>query len=133
MCIKIFRLIGAVSLLAFSSGLYAQTTNPGNCGYSLNSGLQATMPNPASYHGRSEVVNQTGEVATSFKILLDIGNSNIRDVQQADYSPAEGAYFVSSPASMQHKGIPKGGEYRFKYTATGTYTAPTGYIILING
>ena len=131
MSINFFPLIGAVSLLAFSSGLHAQTINSGTCGYSVNLGLQSTQPNPASYHGWSAVVNQTGEVATSFNILLDVANSTISDVNKADYSPAEGGYFVSS--SSIHKGIPKGDEYRFKYKGLGIYSAPTGYIISING
>ena len=133
MSIKRFSLIGAASLLAFSSSLHAQINKPGACGYSLNSALQATMPNPASYHARTDVVNNTGEVATSFKILLDIGNASMRDVNQGDYSAAEGGYFINSPSNLQHKGISKGSSYNFKYTANGIFSAPTGYIISING
>ncbi len=133
MSTRLLPLIGAASLLAFSSGLYAQTTNPGNCGYSVNSGIYATWPNPTSYQGWSAVVNKTGETATSFKILLDVGNTVIRDGYQADYSPTESGYFVTSPSWLQYQKIPKGSEYRFGYIGTGAYTGAPGYVISING
>lgn len=130
---KLLPLGYAVGLLAFSSGLAAQTTNPGNCGYTVNSGLYATWPNPTSYQGWSAVANKTGEVAKSFQILLDVGNTSIRDGYQAEYSPTEGGYLVNSPSYLQYQTIRSGKEYKFGYIGTGTYTGATGYVIAING
>src|SRR6187431_1995311 len=98
MSLKLLPLACAAGTLVFASQLHAQTTNQGNCGYNINSGVHATWPKPASYQGWSAVVNKTGEVATSFKILLDLGNTSIRNGNQADYSPTEGGYFVNSPS-----------------------------------
>lgn len=133
MSLKLLPLACAAGTLIFASQLHAQTINPGNCGYSINSGLYATWPNPASYQGWSAVQNKQGEVATSFKILLDLGNTVIRDGYQADYSPTEGGYFVNSPSWLQKQKIATGKEYRFGYIGTGAYTGATGYVISING
>src|SRR6187431_1044392 len=133
MSLKLLPLACAAGTLVFASQLHAQTTNQGNCGYNINSGVHATWPKPASYQGWSAVVNKTGEVATSFKILLDLGNTSIRNGNQADYSPTEGGYFVNSPSSLMHRKIDQGKEYRFDYIGTGAYTGATGYVISING
>lgn len=133
MLTKSLPLSCAVSLLALSSGIAAQTINPGNCGYAVNSGLYSTWTNPTSYQGWSSVVNKTGEVAKSFQILLDVGNTSLRDGYQANYSATEGGYLVNSPSYLQYQTIRSGGEYRFGYIGTGVYTAPTGYVLAING
>jgi len=133
MSLKLLPLACAAGTLFFASHLHAQTTNPGNCGYAVNSGLYATWPNPTSYQGWSAVQNKQGEVATSFKVLLDVGNTSIRDGQQANYSPTENGYFVNSPSWLQNQKIAKGKEYRFGYIGTGIYSGATGYVISING
>ncbi|HSC67760.1 MAG TPA: endo-1,4-beta-xylanase [Cellvibrio sp.] len=133
MPLKLLPLACAAGTLIFASHSQAQTTNPGNCGYSVSSGLYATWPNPSSYQGWSAVVNKTGEVATSFKILLDLGNTSIRNGYQADYSPTESGYFVNSPSWLKNQKIAQGKEYRFGYIGTGTYSGATGYVISING
>ena len=130
---KLLPLSCAVSLLALASGLSAQTINPGNCGYSVNSGIHATWPNPTSYQGWSAVINQSGEVAKSFQILLDVGNTSIRNGYQAEYSATEGGYLINSPSYLQHQTIRSGKEYKFGYIGTGAYTGATGYVISING
>ena len=133
MSVKLIPLTCAVSLLTLGSGVNSQTINPGDCGYTVKSGLHATMPNPSSYQGWTAVVNKTGEVAKSFQILLDLGNTSIRKGHQAEYHPVEGGYLVSSPPLLQHQTIRSGKEYKFTYTGTGTYSGATGYVLSING
>lgn len=133
MSLSIFPLACATGLLAIASFSNAQSLDSGNCGYRINSGLYSTWNNPTAYQGWTAVINQQGEVARSFNILLDVGDTTIGNGYQADFNATEGGYFINSPSWLQYQTIPVGSEYRFGYIGSGIYTGATGYVLSING
>src|SRR4051812_27958570 len=76
----------AMGLSAIASTAAAQSV--GGCGYTVQTGTYGTWP--GGYQGWVKVTNVSGQVATDFSLLVDVGNTTIASGALADYSPADG-------------------------------------------
>lgn len=109
---------------------FAQPTT-GRCGYSVTTGTYANWG--SGYQGWVDVRNVRGPVATTFSVLLDVGNTHITDGYQATFRATPDGHIVDAPSWLQFQKIPVGSAYRFGFIAQGAYQGHTGYILRING
>ena len=119
----------AVGSLAIGSAASAQSV--GGCGYTVQTGTYGTWP--GGYQGWVKVTNVSGQVATDFSLLVDVGNTTITSGALADYSAADGGYQVDAPSWLQWQKIPRGGSYTAQFIAAGTFGSINAYVLSING
>lgn len=123
-------LLAGVAVCGLSSAAEA-SPDDGRCGYTVSTGTYANWG--SGYQGWVEVTNNTGAVATTFSLLLDIGNTTLANGYQATFTPSEGSYLVEAPSYLQYQKIPVGGSYRFGFIGQGQYQGHTGHIRSVNG
>jgi len=119
----------ALGLLIAASPAAAQ--NSGSCGYQTETGTYGTWP--GGYQAWIDVKNETGEVATDFSLLVDVGETTITQGHLAEYADADGGYYVSAPHWLQWQTIPRGASYRAQFNGAGVYEGSTAYVLSING
>jgi len=119
----------ALGLLAAASPAAAQSI--GSCGYQVETGTYTTWP--GGYQAWVELTNESGEVATDFSLLVDVGDTTITQGHLAEYSAADGGYQVDAPSWLQWQTIPQGASYRAQFNGAGAYTGATAYVLSING
>lgn len=115
--------------IAVASTAAAQSV--GGCGYTVQTGTYGTWP--GGYQGWVKLTNASGQVATDFSLLVDVGNTTITSGALADYSPADGGYQVDAPSWLQWQKIKKGGSYTTQFIGSGTFSSITAYVLSING
>jgi hypothetical protein len=93
--------LAAVGVIAIASTAAAQSV--GGCGYSVQTGTYGTWP--GGYRVWVKVSNVSGQVATDFSLLVDVGSTTIASGALADYSPADGGYQVDAPSWLQWQKI----------------------------
>lgn len=116
-------------LIAIASTAAAQSV--GGCGYTVQTGTYGTWP--GGYQGWVKVTNVSGQVATDFSLLVDVGNTTITSGALADFSPADGGYQVDAPSWLQWQKIPRKGSYTAQFIGAGTFSGITAYVLSING
>lgn len=119
----------ALGLLIAASPAAAQ--NSGSCGYQTETGTYGTWP--GGYQAWIDVKNETGEVATDFSLLVDVGETTITQGHLAEYADADGGYYVSAPHWLQWQTIRRGASYRAQFNGAGVYEGSTAYVLSING
>ena len=102
-----------------------------SCGYAVRSGTYSIWP--GGYQAWVDVKNVSGETATDFKVLIDIGNSRVIQGYLAEYEKVDDGYMVSAPFWLQWQQIPQGSSYRFQFLGAPYYQGVTPYVISING
>lgn len=112
-----------------TQALTSATAN--SCGYTLATGAYGTWP--GGYQAWVELRNESGPVATTFKVLVDVGGGTITAGHLAEYAPAEGGYMVSAPSWLQYQKIPVGGAYRFQFNGAPQYAGVKPYLVSVNG
>jgi endo-1,4-beta-xylanase len=115
--------------IAVASTAAAQSA--GGCGYTVQTGTYSTWP--GGYQGWVKLSNVSGQVATDFSLLLDVGNTTIASGALADYSAVPGGYQVDAPSWLQWQKIRKGGSYTAQFIGAGTFSSITAYVLSING
>lgn len=121
--------LSAVGVLAVASSAAAQSV--GGCGYTVQTGTYGTWP--GGYQGWVKVTNVSGQVATDFSLLVDVGNTTISSGALADFSPADGGYQVDAPSWLQWQKIPRGASYTAQFIGAGNFSSITAYVLSING
>lgn len=101
------------------------------CGYSISSGTYKTWP--SGYLAWVDVHNHSGEAATDFEVLLDVGGTTITEGYLADYTQVENGYRVDAPHWLKHQKIRQGRSYKFHFKGAPQYEGVTPYLISING
>lgn len=125
-------LLGAVAVGWFiPTEAQAQSQPNGTCGYSVGTGTYSNWG--SGYQGWVDVNNVNGPVATTFSVLLDVGNTHISDGYQATFNATDNGYVVDAPSWLQYQKIAKGQAYRFGFIGQGQYQGHTGYVISVNG
>ncbi len=119
----------ALGLIAIASTAAAQSV--GGCGYTVQTGTYGTWP--GGYQGWVKVTNVSGQVATDFSLLVDVGGTTIASGALADYSPADGGYQVDAPSWLQWQKIPVGASYTAQFVGAGNFSGITAYVLSING
>ncbi|HTV24009.1 MAG TPA: endo-1,4-beta-xylanase, partial [Polyangiaceae bacterium] len=115
--------------IAVASSAAAQSV--GGCGYTVQTGTYGTWP--GGYQGWVKITNASGQVATDFSLLLDVGNTTLSSGALADFSPADGGYRVNAPSWLQWQKIPRGASYTAQWIGAGTFSGSTAYVLSING
>lgn len=100
------------------------------CGYEIETGTYTTWP--GGYQAWVRVKNVSGAVGTGFSVFLDVGNTTIQNLYQAEYSQVEGGYLVTEPSWLQYQKIPQGQSYQFGFVGTGTFEDVVPYILTLN-
>lgn len=103
----------------------------GSCGYAVRSGTYSVWP--GGYQAWVDVKNISGETATDFEVLIDIGDATITGGHLAEYEKVEDGYLVSAPSWLQWQKIRPGKSYRFQFNAREQYEGVVPYVISING
>ncbi len=119
----------AMGLFAIASTAAAQSV--GGCGYTVQTGTYTTWP--GGYQGWVKVSNVSGQVATDFSLLVDVGSTTIASGALADFSPADGGYQVDAPSWLQWQKIPRGTSYTAQFIGAGSFSGITAYVLSING
>lgn len=119
----------AMGLFAIASTAAAQSV--GGCGYGVQTGTYGTWP--GGYQGWVRVTNVSGQVATDFSLLVDVGNTTIASGALAEYSPADGGYRVDAPSWLQWQKIQRGASYTAQFNGAGSFGGITAYVLSING
>lgn len=102
-----------------------------SCGYQVTSGTYSIWP--GGYLAWVDVSNVSGEPATDFDVLIDIGNSRIKSGHLAEYRQVENGYRVSAPSWLQWRPIAQGSKYRFQFIGGPHFEGVTPYVVSING
>lgn len=109
-------------------------TSPGepgaNCGYQATTGTYSVWP--GGYLAWVDVKNVSGQSATDFEVLIDVGNATVNG-HLAEFQQVENGYLVSAPSWLQWQKIRQGDKYRFQFIGQPDYEGVTPYIISING
>lgn len=100
------------------------------CGSTVEAGTYAIWP--GGYQAWVNLTNLSGATATDFEVLLDLGNSTLRNGYLADYTPVERGQLASAPRWLRWQTIPQGKSYQFGFIANGTYATVTPYLLSIN-
>jgi GH35 family endo-1,4-beta-xylanase len=121
--------LAAMGLLALASSASAQSV--GGCGYTVQTGTYSTWP--GGYQGWVKLTNTSGQVATDFSLLVDVGDTTIVNGSLAEYSAADGGYQVDAPSWLQWQKIPVGASYTAQFIGAGAFDGITAYVLSING
>ncbi len=124
--------ISATAADAHNRGHVPPPATPNSCGYQVSTGTYHAGRH--GYHAWVKLRNISGETATDFELLLDLGGAVIQRGFDAHYEQVDGGYSVTPPFWFPwlQRFWPQD-SFLFNFKAGPDYQGVTPYLVSING